>query len=1168
MLLFAALLACSSGGVSPRDGSADLAGQPETTADRADVAEPDEVASAADVHSDTGIDFFVDTGEDSGFVPCDPGEGCFLDPCEENSDCQAGFCVDHMGEDVCTQLCQEECPPGWTCQQMGAGPDLLFACISKVANLCRPCSSGTDCKGLGGAEDACLDYGVEGSFCGGACAEDTDCPWGFSCGTTVTVDGIATVQCVADAGVCPCTSKSVQLGLWTPCEVTNEAGSCPGKRVCQEEGLGDCGAAQPVAEVCNGLDDECDGETDEPVFDDGSWKDLCDDANECTKDICGGIDGCSYEILDGVECKDGNPCTVADHCAAGVCGGTTVACDDENPCTDDSCNEMGGCVFENNLSKCDDGDPCTVADECVDGDCFGVAIPCDCQVDVECLPLEDGNLCNGTLFCDTSAYPYECQVIPESVVECPEPAGSDAICLKSSCDPESGACGLVPDHEGFACEDGNACTIGDLCQAGDCVPGDPLACADNNGCTDDACDSDEGCAFVANDSLCDDGDVCTTGDACAAGDCQGLGTLNCDDGNICNGAEACDSLVGCTPGTPLSCDDQDVCNGFETCDPGQGCQEGDLLDCGDGNPCTDDTCHPLEGCLQVANAAPCDDDNLCTISDQCANGKCKPGNPVECGDENVCTTDVCSPDSGCVHLLNSVPCDDEDLCTTGDYCHLGECTHKGELQCNDGNSCTNDSCKPETGCAHSANSADCEDGNACTLNDQCDQGWCLGKATPDCNDDNPCTDDSCDPDIGCVHVFNTVPCNDSDACTTGEACANGACLGGGEANCDDGNPCTDDSCVSPTGCVHLPNAESCEDGNECTASDMCGNAECQPGQSVTCDDSDKCTSDACNPQTGCLFTPIVPCCGNGIPENGEECDDGNDDEGDGCSSDCKSGVLVTMKLWGAGGSSGNSSQTLIGGPGGFTTATFKVSSGTKLRVVVGEGGKRYGLSKTFGGGGGGGSNGSYNGGSGGGGSFVFVEDTMPAVPANVISSAGGGGGCAGTYGNPNSGGPGGGTNGGNGYAGSNPAEVGKGGTQNAGGAPGTDTGGTAGAFYQGGTGNGATSNVGSGGGGGGFYGGGGGAGRSGAGGGGSGHINKNPPAGITFISGETTGISPSGGAALKSPPGTGDPDYGSQAGMSFNSGSFNGNPGRVVIAFEGQKFVFSYTGSVQVVTVN
>ena len=1117
LVLFAGLLACD--GATPPSGEVDVPEDLDVTAvfDRVpdDAGGGPEISVPEDVPEDHGDGVDVPVQDIPGTPNCAPGEGCFLDPCTENVQCQLGYCVQHMGEGVCTQTCDTECPSGWTCQQLGSGPDLVFACISSVANLCRPCATGADCKSPGGAEDLCITYGTEGSFCGAACAADDDCPWGFSCVDAVTIDGIETTQCLADAGVCPCAGTSVDLALWTPCTLTNDVGTCGGKRICTEDGLSDCDAATPAEEICNGLDDDCDDEVDEPVFLDGEWQDLCHDDNECTKDLCMGADGCAHEVLVGVECKDGNPCTVADHCTDGICGGSPVVCDDENPCTDDSCDEAGGCVFSNNTADCDDEDPCTVGDDCQGGLCAGVAIDCDCAVDADCAGLEDGNVCNGTLVCDTALLPHRCVVDVGTIIACPGPPGGPEPCLQAACDPGTGDCSLVAANEGMACDDGDACSFGGACEDGACGAGTLLACNDGNPCTDDSCDPDAGCDFAPNAAACDDGNACTDGDHCSGGLCLSDTAIDCDD----------------------------------------------------GNPCTKDSCAPGAGCVSVISAGPCDDGNSCTINDACVNGACQAGPLVTCADDNLCTTDSCDPLLGCLHLLNDAQCDDGDICTLDDHCHLGECISGGALTCDDGNVCTDDSCQAASGCVFVPNANPCDDGNACTGGDTCSQGWCLGDVVSTCDDDNLCTTDSCDPASGCVFLDNTAPCDDGNACTVGDLCAGGQCASGSVADCDDGNVCTTDTCHELVGCSHTPNTAFCDDGDACTSGDICADTVCQPGVPVLCDDDDPCTVDSCDPENGCVFAPFAPCCGNGETEPGEECDDGNDDPSDDCGNDCTSGVIVTLKLWGAGGSSGDNSSTLIGGPGGYTTATFKMPQGTELKILVGEGGKRYGLNATFGGGGGGGNNSSYDGGSGGGGTFVFVSGAMPANNDDLLAVAGGGGGCAGTYGNPNSGGPGGGEVGGNGYAASVQGEVGMGGTQSAGGAAGTSTGGTNGAFYQGGTGNGSTSNVGCGGGGGGYFGGGGGAGRSGAGGGGSGFVNESPAGAITFISGSTTGIPSTGAASQKSPPANDDPHYGLQAGMSFNSGTYHGKPGRVVVIIDGAAQVFGYTGNVQTVTV-
>jgi len=172
----------------------------------------------------------------------------------------------------------------------------------------------------------------------------------------------------------------------------------------------------------------------------------------------------------------------------------------------------------------------------------------------------------------------------------------------------------------------------------------------------------------------------------------------------------------------------------------------------------------------------------------------------------------------------------------------------------------------------------CQSG-ACTLTDV------------DCDDGDPCTLDSCDPDSGaCLHEDIT--------CTAGEACSEGVCAATCAQNddCDDANGCTTDACLNGT-CVHAANV--CDDDNPCTLNDcnefsgactfpsldcppdeVCvagdcvafctENSECDDGsactsdvcvegfcvlQPVDCDDADDCTQDVCNPLSGeCVHT--------------------------------------------------------------------------------------------------------------------------------------------------------------------------------------------------------------------------------------------------------------------------------------------------------------------------
>ncbi len=899
-LLLTLLLACSGTDKAADTASPDLADARLADAPADVVLNLDGAGTEVTEILDSTTPDFGDGGPELPPIGCRPGEGCFLDKCAENADCQSGWCVQHLGEGVCSQHCQEECPPGWACRQVaGTEPDVVYICVSAFANLCRPCAAKSDCTSTGGAEDACIDYGPDGNFCGGICAAPGDCPWGFTCVEATTVEGVTTKQCLADAGVCPCTGKSVELALSTPCTVTNEFGTCTGMRVCTEDGLTDCDASVPAPESCNGADDDCDGEVDEPTLFEGKYIELCDDGNACTEDSCAAVDGCVNQLLDSGSCDDGNPCTVADHCDAGDCVGQLVDCDDQNPCTDDWCNPAGGCAHGNSTEKCDDGDPCTLADQCAEGLCVGTEVPCECQSDEDCAPLEDGNLCNGTLLCSKEQLPFLCVVEAGTEVTCPQPEGIHAFCLQPACDPATGACSFVPAHEGFLCNDGDACTINDTCVDGTCSPGSPLNCNDGNPCTDDFCTPEEGCAHGNSPAECSDGNVCTLGDHCGDGACQpGTEPLLCDDGNLCNGPETCDPNVGCVAGAPLVCNDDDECT-QNLCDPTQGCLfVEDASACDDGDPCTQDSCLPETGaCLHVTKCdsqpctictcseesgevtylpVNCDDGNLCT-QDSCDpdTGKCVHV-AVDCDDENLCTTDSCEPGSGCIHKLNTVPCDDGDLCTLVDSCNLGQCVGSQPMPCNDGNPCTDDSCDSEAGCQFLANSAPCDDGNACTGQDQCAGGWCLGSLVA-CDDENVCTADSCAAESGCLFAplpdLTVVPGCD-DLC---HACVDGVCAPA-DAGTDPGNRCQpaveyqeggdgafcqqrtkDGLCDGSGDCNDFGDWEPANEGLQCSAEPQCIDDVLYAAGS--------CAAGQCAGGIG-----EIGCCGDGVCEDNQHCD--------------------------------------------------------------------------------------------------------------------------------------------------------------------------------------------------------------------------------------------------------------------------------------------------------
>ena len=720
----------------------------------------------------------------------------------------------------------------------------------------------------------------------------------------------------------------------SPCIIENEFGTCAGQWLCDGKNGPVCSAETPEEESCDGLDNDCDGTIDDIPCDDldkctdadvclngtcSGTATLCDDDNSCTDDSCDSTEGCLYAPLSAVQCDDGDVCTADDYCEDGLCIGIDVACHDQDPCTMDFCNSATGCVFEPTDSVCDDDDPCTLGDICVQGVCQGTPVSCDCLDDSDCLALEDGDICNGTLVCDLEEFPSKCAVAPATVVDCPEPTGPDAACLNALCDPETGSCTLVAANENKACDDDDACTIADSCEAGECFSSVPINCNDGNPCTDDLCDPVTGCLHVNNSVSCNDDDACTAQDSCVDGLCSGSAQTICDDLNPCTD-DLCDPQAGCLfTANTKACDDANACTMDEVCSAGA-CKNGKPIDCEDGNLCTTDSCSPTDGCVHAANSVPCNDGDSCTTGDHCSEGTCQSGEAANCDDGNSCTNDLCDPDEGCLHTDNQLPCDDNNSCTTEDACDAGNCVGIGSLDCDDSNACTKDICLPLGGCQHEnvngpcsdsddctvndfcqAGScisgaplacddnndctddvceaglcehapavASCDDQNLCTLDDTCTDGQCQGGEILDCDDGNVCTTDSCNPALGCTHNANGNLCDDGDACTIGDACADSACNGLGILNCDDGNPCTDDSCAADMGCLHAFNELPCSDGNSCTAADICIAGICIGTKFVSCDDDNPCTDDSCSPLVGCSHDNNESSC-----EDGDLCSTGD-----------------------------------------------------------------------------------------------------------------------------------------------------------------------------------------------------------------------------------------------------------------------------------------------------
>jgi cysteine-rich repeat protein len=127
-----------------------------------------------------------------------------------------------------------------------------------------------------------------------------------------------------------------------------------------------------------------------------------------------------------------------------------------------------------------------------------------------------------------------------------------------------------------------------------------------------------------------------------------------------------------------------------------------------------------------------------------------------------------------------------------------------------------------------------------------------------------------------INVFEDSTCGD-DPCDDHEnpsSCPED-CESSGDGICEPAELPDERDCRGGT----VSECVDCE-GPECTP-DNCGNGAPQVGEE--CDDGNTMDGDGCS--ADCKLEP--PTCGNGVIEDPEECDDSNTVDGDGCSADCK-----------------------------------------------------------------------------------------------------------------------------------------------------------------------------------------------------------------------------------------------------------------------------------------
>ena len=838
---------------------------------------------------------------------CDDGSAC-----TRSDSCQAGVC---RGRDPVVCTAADQCHDAGTCDP-GTG-----ACSTPPKPDGAACDDGNACtqadtchRGVctGGDPVACTaaDQCHVAGTCDpttGRCTEPakpdgTHCDDGNACTRTDT----------CQAGVCSGTSAVT----CSPSDACHDAGTCdPATGLCSNPN-------KPDGSVCNDGNgctrtDTCQGGSCV-----GSNPVACLASDPChTAGICDPATGtCSDPPKqNGASCDDGNPCTRTDSCQSGTCTGTNpVVCSAADACHDaGTCNpSTGACTSppKPDGTSCDDGSACTRSDTCQGGTCTG-ANPVSCPAPDEChqagvcdpvtgtcsfAAKPDGSACNDGDACTQSDTCQAGVCRGGNPVVC---AASDQCHLAGTCDPATGTCPNPPKDDGSPCNDANACTRSDVCEAGVCRGTDPVVCAPSDQChAAGTCNTLTGTCTnpaKADGTACDDGAFCTASDSCTAGVCGGTprdcgaagdqcndGVCNeaaqrcepapvhdgtpCSDGNLCTQTDTCHA--GVCVGLPIVCTARDQCHGIGVCDPTTG-------------SCTN----------PVADGGACDDGQFCTVGDTCLRGVCR-GTPRDCSALlDACNGAVCNEAAAQCERApkrDGTPCDDADACTQTDTCRDGTCVGSAPVACAPTDQCHDaGTCDPHTGACSNPPKADgsaCTDGDECTRVDTCESGSCVGGDPIVCIALDPCHQaGSCDPASGACSTPpapDGTPCEDGSRCSLNDACVAGTCVAGAPADCDDGNPCTEDSCDPSGGCQHRPLADGtgCDDGNACTATDVCGAGVCIGSSPVVCTALDQCHEvGVCDPATGTCSQPPR--------SDASPCNDG-----DACTRDdvCRAGVCV------------------------------------------------------------------------------------------------------------------------------------------------------------------------------------------------------------------------------------------------------------------------------------
>ena len=649
------------------------------------------------------------------------------------------------------------------------------------------CTDGNPCTSV----DQCVAGACEGTFdedipaC--VCGSDEDCALfqdGDACnGALACAQG----QCLLDAATipAPCDTSEDPPCQTTTCDSatglcalaydpTGDEDACDDGDPCTVDDCdpdsGACGheptGALDIPELCNGVDDDCDGLTDAEDVDLnnplpprggglgwGGAPITC----ELQVGVCEGAIKPADLCVEGawLACDDAAYAAHAATYDAGpdtTCDGLDNDCDGETDedyaPTDTSCG-LGACATTG-LLLCQGGG--TEVDTCaplkatveVDESCDGVDQDCDGTAD-EDYPSSSTSCGDGP--CATTG-----ELVCEGGQEIDTCAAGSGAEDDSTCDGVDDDCDGVTDEDYAAtetsCGEGPCAARGqEVCQEGKVVDAcTPLAAAAE---TDESCDGvDEDCDGEVDE------DYTPSETSCGVGACATTGQLVCQEG----GAE----VDTCEPDEEAASDE--VCDGVDNdCDGLTDAEDDDL------------EALPLEG----GGLGGGDDRPPCELQDGVCEGATKPASLCVEGAWQACQADTYQAhsadyatdgsDSTCDGLDND--CDsetDEDYEPSETICGVGACAAIGQLVCEEGGSEV-DTCTPLDVATETDESCD-------GVDQDCD-------GTDD--EDYPATETTCGAGP-CVTTGQLV-CQggaEVDTCAAGAGAADDMTCDGVDADCD------------------------------------------------------------------------------------------------------------------------------------------------------------------------------------------------------------------------------------------------------------------------------------------------------------------------------------------------------------------------------------------------